>query len=285
VALESGFYDVTNEAGTKYGSLEEELAKVDSEMSRLLKTIDEQNAPPPEGSAERTMLATGMALQLTRTPDQRERTLFVEKIVDFLAGRELTVDLVGDFLEEYLGFRPEEGEIRGATDYAQVIMQDPSVLTRTFALELMVGAIGEMVPYLLGKSWSLEIVTKGRLISSDTPVVAWKPPSEEDAYKGFGIADATEIRFALDAGKQLLLTREPIAPVMEIPPSRVRGCNADMTDACFAVLFGHPDHPDDLNRQTLRRRRPLLRFNTGPLIDEHGQDSGREVLHMWVPRK
>jgi hypothetical protein len=127
------------------------------------------------------------------------------------------------------------------------------------------------------------------LITSDTPLVIWRRPSIRDQFEGVGIANAEEVRFPLDPRKQLVLTQAARPQVRTIDPDRVRACNADMADACHGFIIGNPRRPRSLEAVTLAPKRPVVRFNTGPMFvpgpDGSMIRTGTEVLHMWVPRR
>jgi len=98
----------------------------------------------------------------------------------------------------------------------------------------------EVTQVLDGKHWCLEVARKPRLITSDTPVVLWRRPIADDRYRGFGVDNAEEIRFPMDAGHQLVLTNVPQPATMRVEPNRVRVCNADLAAGCHKFIAGQP---------------------------------------------
>jgi hypothetical protein len=75
---------------------------------------------PPPGSEEGAALTVYLSLQMTRTPELRERIQFPLRVAEFLGGRDLTRELMAEFLEEiHLDFPPAEVRYK-----AHSIMQD-----------------------------------------------------------------------------------------------------------------------------------------------------------------
>jgi hypothetical protein len=267
VAVESGFYEVEQPSGEKSVAVEALLSDVESAAATILRSIDEAAALPDAGTDEREMLAVLLAFQLTRTPEQRDRVLFPKLLADYAGERVIDAMLVAEYLEHvHLGFPPKDPEVRAALDFAQIALRDPSVLTKEYAIRVMLDSVDQFVPALLDLRWTLEIARKPQLLTSDLPVVIWRKPSARDKYEGVGITNAEEIRFPLDPGKQLVLTpSEASSPVQRIEPSRVRGCNEDIARACHKFVVGQPHATKRLQEVPLARKRPVLRFNTGPL--------------------
>ena len=156
------------------------------------------------------MLSAYLALQLTRTPESRERTLFPERLAAFLDGRDLIRELVASYLvDHHLGFTPSDNEVEAAFDFASVALRDRSVLTREFSMEMMFRSVAEVAPRLARLEWCVEHDRKERFITSDAPLVLWRTPTPRDQIEGLGVEKAEEIRFPLDPAKQLVLSRKP----------------------------------------------------------------------------
>jgi hypothetical protein len=289
VAVECGFYETEGPAGARSVAVEEALAELDGAAAKAVQFIDSTGAPPDVGTSERTTLAAFMALQLTRTPEQRGRVLFARDLAAYAGARKIDKMVVAEYLERvHLGFRPSDSEVSAALDLAQVTLRDPAVLTNEFAIQVMLQSVDQLVPILLDRHWTLEIGRKPRLLTSDHPLVIWRKPSPRDQYEGVGIANAEEVRFPLDPGKQLVLTRTQEPPVRLIEPNRVRACNADIASGCHRFIVGHPNRPRPLQEVPLAPKRPVLRFNTGPAYEKRPDGTTvyrGEVLHTWVPRR
>src|SRR5439155_7087519 len=98
VAVECGFYDVEIE-GAKSSLVEELLARIDGPALAAMQSIDRTGRPPADGTEERLILAVFLALQNTRTPEQRERVLFPQRLADYVVGRGVTREVVPERLE------------------------------------------------------------------------------------------------------------------------------------------------------------------------------------------
>jgi uncharacterized protein DUF4238 len=142
----------------------------------------------------------------------------------------------------------------------------------------------EVVP---ARWWTVEHDRKAGFITSDAPVVVWRTPTPRDRFEGFGDATADEIRLPLDPAKQLVVTTKTRTASARVSSERVRACNADMTDGCHEYVIGPPGSRE-LHASHLSARKPVLRFNTGPLYKKTPDGRERlegEVVHMWVPRR
>lgn len=288
VAVESGFYDVPDSQGGASSEVEQRLAVVDGAAADAMAAIDRSGTPPREGSGERFTLAVFLGLQITRTTRHREQVMFPERVAEWAAGRELTQELVAEYLaQEHLGFAPRPREAEGAFLYVSKALEDGGA-TSEFAIRMMLRLVEAFVPRLLPLNWSVEFDRKEQLVTSDTPVVVWRKPRPMDEFEGIGIDNAAELRFPLDPGKQLVLSKRPRKPAMWVEPHRVRRSNADMADGCHRFLVGNPGNRQVLDGLRLPSRAPVIRFNVGPLVVE-GPDGRKirdsEVLHMFYPRR
>lgn len=289
VAVECGFYDITDDDGRRSTVVEKLLSQAEGDAAAVLREIDESGVPPPAGGDPRFALAAYVALQLTRTPLVRERVMFPIRVREYAAGREVTIQLVVRYLQEvHLGFMPSEPEASAAFDFVSIALRDPEVLTNEFAMQSMLHSVEALVPLLLDRSWTVETDRKERFLTSDVPVVIWRPPTPRDDFEGIGPINADEIRFPLAPASQLVLSLKPRSSAVRVTPARVRQCNADLAGACHMFIVGRPDRRAELSALELRDRRRVLRFNSGPLLKraENGQlEEDGEVLHMWVPRR
>src|SRR5260370_583090 len=175
VAVECGFYDVTDATGKKSSRVEGALAEVDGIASASMQWMDRAGRPPPEGTDERYALAVFLALQNTRTPEHRDRVLFPGRVLDYASGREVTQQLVAEFLERvHLGFAASDNEARSAFDFGSVALREPRTETPEFAIHLMLQSVDYSAPLLASMNWTLEVDRKEQLITSDLPIVKWR---------------------------------------------------------------------------------------------------------------
>ncbi len=289
VAVESGFYDVPTSQGRKSTAVEQMLAQVDDLALKRLNDIDRTGVPPAADTQERAEFAGVLALQLLRTTDKREQLLFPSRVSEFAAGREVSVELVADFLEhKYLGFRPRKNEAEAAWIYVTQWLNGMDMDDKAFALKMMLQTVELYVPRLLSMAWAVEVDRKERFITSDVPAVRWRTPSHRDNFEGMGLDKAEEVRFPLDPSKQLVLSRRARTASMRITSERVAACNQDMADGCHRFVVGRRDQGALIANLHLTSRRPVMRFAMGPL-SVMGADGRKvresEVIQMWVPRR
>jgi hypothetical protein len=290
VAAESGFYDLPDGIGGVSKEIEHGLANIEGMTASVFRRIDATGRLPGERDLDSATLALFLGLQIARTTQHRERVLFPQRVLAWANGRDVTSELVAEYLgTEYLGFVPEAGEIQAAFTVVRMAESEaPETLTQEFAVEMMLRSALDISKRLLGLHWSVEVDRQREFITSDTPVVLWRKPSPRDEYMGFGIETATEARFPLDPGKQLVMSRRPRQPSHEVAKHRVRRSNIDMAEACHRFIIGSPTNIREMSVHRLDRWRPVLRFNVKPAL-EQGQDgevrpSGGDILHMWTPR-
>jgi hypothetical protein len=287
VAVETGFYDVTDATGERSTAVEKHLQTIEDPATAAMARIDDTGQPPVEGTPDREALSRYLGLQATRTPETRERILFARRVAEYAGDREVTEELVAEYLETvHLGFRPQASEVGAAWDVVTLTLREaPETLTPEFAIGMMLQMTARASPVLAGLCWTIESDRKERLITSDMPVVMWRRPTPRDAYEGVGIGDAEEIRFPLDPSKQLVLTPGRRTPTARMDTERVRRVNADVASSCHRFVVSHPKNGREALAPELTDDRPVIRFNSGPAYSaETGERLEGEILHMWVPR-
>jgi hypothetical protein len=290
VAVESGFYDIPDGLGGVSKEVETGLADIEGKADAVLRSVDMSGHLPDPRDEDSATLALFIGLQVARTTSHRERVMFPRRVVDWAKGREVTRELVGEFLEsQYLGFTPQAREIDGAYTMVSVALRDePHRLSDEFGVEMMLRAGFEISRRVLALNWSIERDRREEIITSDAPVVLWRKPTRRDDYEGLGIENSEQMRFPLDPGKQLVLSRRERPPLVDVAIHRVRRSNEDMADACHRFIVGSPRDRRQVDRQRLLKWRPLLRFNVAPLLTP-GSDGkptarGGDVVHTWAPR-
>lgn len=289
VAVETGFYDSHDDNGKISVEVEDYLADVEGEAATALRELDRTGRPPPHGHANRTIMARFLAFQFTRTPVQRERTLFPESVARYLNGRDITRELVAAFLAEvHLGFQPAAHEVSAAFDFASIALQGPQ-LTNELAMQLMFSTVESCQQALDDMHWTVEHDRKRGLITSDSPLVLWRKPTIRDTFEGVGINNAEEVRFPLDPSKVLVLTHRPRPDTLRLTPTQVAHRNADAALACHKVIIGCPSHESMLATIALPSKLPVSRFSSGPIFTRspNGQrvNTGQQMIHMWTPRR
>lgn len=198
VAVETGFYDIPDGEGGKSDVVETRLLAdlAEGPAKGAMEVVDRSGQPPLEGSEGHAVLARFLALQMTRTTAHREESLFQRRVLDWAQGREVTRDLVAEYLEpEHLGFKPRDPELEGAFVYVTQATQEPSVLTADWSVRMMLQSAGDILPLLLALHWTVEVDPRREFVTSDKPVVLWRKRTDRDNIEGLGPANSDEIRF------------------------------------------------------------------------------------------
>lgn len=290
VAVETDFYDMPDGAGGVSKWIEVGLQDIEGTAASVLRKIDASGRLPGPRDTDSAVLAMFVGLQVARTTSHREKAMFPRRVLDWLGGRAPSPELVATFLEtRWYGHRPHEGAVDAAFTMVDVAQRTASeTLTEAWANQFMLNAALEVSTRLLAYEWSLERDPRRQFIASDAPVVLWRTPSREDHYRGIGIETAEQVRFPLDPGQQFVMSRKrPRNEVAEVSPHRVRQCNIDMAGACHRFVVGSPSQSQMIDDLPLDEWRPLLRFNTAPLLVDgpNGPEPGEgDVVHFWTPR-
>jgi hypothetical protein len=288
VAAEAGMYDLPTPEGGHSTAIEEALQVIEDIALRAFEKIGATGSPPDPGTDERGVVSAFLAIQMTRTPEQRERAAFPTRVAEYAAGGEITREIVAAFLESvHLREPPSDSEVEGAYMFATGA-GDPPMDPRAETIALMFIATPELIQAFDGMHWRIETDRKRRLITSDSPLVLWRRPTTRDKHEGIGVRNAEEIRFPLDPGTLLVLSQKPKARTARMSGERARACVADAAAACYQFIVGSPHQQPAIERLRLNPHRPVLRFNVAPGFQE-GPDGQLEpigdIFHSWVPRR
>ncbi|WP_371476352.1 DUF4238 domain-containing protein [Kitasatospora sp. NBC_00315] len=292
IAAETGFYTITDENGAPSTVIEDELSRLEGQGIDVLRRIDETGMPPVIGTDDRELLCLYLAVQMARTPRKRTGPLFGRNVTAYASGREIDLALITEYLtRKHLGHPPRPAEAQGAWDYyhgmrAMNAGNDP---THDEAVVDTLSSVEVCVPHFRARHWRLETSRKPIFLTSDAPLVLWRPETPSDAYRGFGLEGAHEIRFPVSPTAQLVLVPgRPGASTEEVKLNRVISCNQDLADSCEQVVVGHPDRHAALDRVQLSKRGPTLRFNTAPGIQKNPDGTEApmgDILHMYTTRR
>lgn len=149
VAVETGFYDVSDASGNRSTAVEEYLTTIEGPAMAAMGRIDETGRPPSTGTPDREALSRYLGLQWTRTPETRERIFFSRRVAEYAGEREITRELIAEYLENvHLGFPPSDREVSGAFDFATVNLEAPKTLTSEFAIGMMLESMDKIAPSL-----------------------------------------------------------------------------------------------------------------------------------------
>jgi hypothetical protein len=239
--------------------------------------------------ADRSEAALFLALQLARTREHVAQNEFILALSEFAVARPLHRDDVRRFLRDvHLGFEPSDSEVEGAWSLAGFTIGQGHLPSREELLETSLDiAVSKVAPALEMMHWSVETCRRANLLTSDRPIMYWRPPSPQDNYRGIGLFGAVETRVPLTPSTLLVVRRTSDAPLLQrVEPKRFDAVNRTTLAQCFEFVVGTLAHNRQLSQASLRRRRPTLRFNQGPgfQVDQYGRDvPTNDVVHAWIP--
>ncbi|MEU8852678.1 DUF4238 domain-containing protein [Streptomyces sp. NPDC048564] len=291
IAAETGFYTITDDNGMPSTAIEHELSGLEGQGLAALRRIDETGMLPAVGTDDRELLCLYLAVQFARTPRQRTGTLFGRNVTAYADGREVDLALMTEYLtRKHLGHPPRAAEAQGAWDYyhGTRAMNGGNDPTHDEAVTATLSSVRVCISQYRARHWRLETSRKPIFLTSDAPLVLWRPKTSDDAYRGFGLEGAHEIRFPVSPTAQLVLIPDQGTSTEEVKLSRVISCNQDLADSCEQVVVGHPDRPTALDRVQLTKRGPKLRFNTAPGIRKNPDGTEEpmgDILHMYTTRR
>lgn len=279
----TSLYDVPD---TTY-TAEDYLGTVESEASQVMERLDQGDHYRhifTKESEERTVLSKYISTQYARTLAGFEMHMLLRDALRQHVDP-TSREAVRQFLIDRRNSSPDENEVAATSDLLYVLMSDKSSLSDSAHahLKAILHSAVQAIPLIQDKRWSLEVSRQPTIITSDRPVVLWKPPSPEDSYMGIGLTDATEVWFILDPCRMIVLRSEGQQRARHIGPERVHQINSHIARHCDMVIVTHPNRLSLLSAISLSRYRPTLRVSKGPAVDQFGRSLGTEILQIWRP--
>ncbi|WP_425505892.1 DUF4238 domain-containing protein [Streptomyces typhae] len=277
VAAETGFYTITDDNGMPSTAIEHELSRLEGQGIDALRRIDETGMPPAVGTDDRELLCLYLAVQMARTPRKRTGPLFGRNVTAYANGREVDLELMTEYLtRKHLGHPPRAAEAQGAWDYyhGTRVMNGGNDPTHDEAVAVTLDSVQVCIPHYRARHWRLETSRKPIFLTSDAPLVLWRPETPEDAYRGFGLEGAHEIRFPVSPTAQLVLVpgHQPAArrrhahPHPPLPRPALRTHGRALREDHQQRPRRRPEHRlGSRARRTPPRRTPLRRHHpNGP---------------------
>lgn len=285
VAVQANLYSMPGEDGPD-DRIERELARIEGPLATLLDQVRNHRTPRP-GSQERSHLSDLIALQIVRTPEYFDFWTMAGRVAEFTGERPVSLAGVRRFLTEaYLVDPPSDGEVQGASDFVNVaLLQDLPEKSEMFDVMFRI-AREEIAPRLEQKAWAVERTSGPPFVTTDRPVSVWRRDPAAMSRIGAGIESADEIRFPL--GPRQLLVMRPRFPENRtfVDAARVASVNRSLAAQSHAMVMGLVEAAGVLDGLALRRARPSLRFNAGPLVAEQANGrslaTGSSVVHLYV---
>jgi hypothetical protein len=264
VAVEAGLYG-RDQAGQSreaiFGSLEENWPNLREKLV---------NRGGELGSEVRAQISLFIALQTIRTREKIAQVEFLNSFAEFSARRPVEKEKVRSFLaERWLRQVPSDSEVEGAWTYAYVSLQKGAPPNKNEVMEMLLGiAVTEIEPRIAKFHWKVEHCRKPMLLTSDRPVMYWRPRGPMDNWEGIGLDDAVEIRMPITP--QDLLVIRPVgldAGIEQVQPRRFDRVNLDVSSQCHEIVIGAESRFSKLEQIKLAPHRPVLRFNMAPGVE------------------
>lgn len=230
-----------------------------------------------------------IALQYIRTDNHGAQMRFVRDFAAYSSARPVSREDMRDFLlKKILHFPPADREVEGAWTIACVGLNNGSPPSVDEEMRVLFDIAVRRIAPLLGEySWSVEHCSKPILLTSDRPVMTWRPRSPRDQFEGVGLATADEIRFPLTPSDLLIIRRAGYQEgVRTVQTKRFRRVNADIASQCQDQIIGAIASRVEMEALPLADWRPSIRFNVGPgwqIADDGTEENIGDVVHMWSP--
>ena len=286
VAVEADLYALPTDAGLDDG-LEVALSEIEGLLPGYLAELRDGPTPRKETTA-REDISDLLALQIVRTRERVGQWMFPLAAAEYTGERPITHEGMRRFLtEEYLGEAPREQEIQGALDFANYTLSKGMPEKGEILSILFRNASEQLAPRLEKMAWAVEMSKDRAFVATDRPVAMWKRDTQDLTMMGTGLENSDEVRFPL--GPHHLLVLRPRFPEHRtyVDPRRVAEVNRHLAAGCYEMVIARPSALAELAQLSLRRVRPALRFNTGPLLEPDATGrlvpTGQEILQTYVP--
>ena len=207
-------------------ALEKALSSVEGDTAAIFKTISAGVWPLSHDN--RMALGYFIALQATRVPVQR-------RTMDHLARQMLRLQIGAGGKRgvrqqlKMLGHPVTEALVERIWERSTRPEGPPIQRPREAHLEQMLEMATQLLPYIVGRPWTLLEFRSRSLITSDSPVGLVPRPDEEDTFGGVGYMTAWGITFPLTRKLGLLMS-DP-EPLIDggLPVERTHEGAVDMT--------------------------------------------------------
>lgn len=234
VAVEAGVYGDGEHAQLRehaFGDLEQVWAE-------LREALTSEGGLVGRGDRER--ISVFMALQFVRTAEQGAQFRFLRDFDAFSPDRPVDREAMRAFLRQHhLRFDPSEAELEAAWSLAAYQLNDADPPSRDEELGVLHDiAIKQIAPRFENYSWAVEHCSRPMLMTSDRPVMAWRPPSRKDAYEGIGLDGAVEIRFPITPTHLLVMQRHGSQyGIRQVQSKRFQRVNSGIASQCQSQLI------------------------------------------------
>lgn len=282
-AAENGFYSVPgHEDGADV--FEKMLSSIESEASGIFRLVESGVWPlDPE---DRTTLGAFIALQVSRGPEQRRNMQYLGAQIARMEVGAGGRSGVRDWAKRNLGMDLTDEQAEEMWEQATRPEGPPIRISPLAHIRQMAEQVEALIPFVVGRPWTLVRFDRRSLFTSDTPVCLVSHPDDEDdngPEPGVGFMTAWGVTYPLTRKLGLLMS-DPMVLADSVHVSRVQQGEFDfaqvgstqmerffnlhtVTNASEA-LFHHPNDarfvPDELpdaNPVTMRMTGMPLEFS------------------------
>ena len=236
---------------------------------------------------DRDLACMFMALQIARTREHIAQATVAAELAEFTEDRPPSRETVRRFIIERHGHTPNDVEVEAAWTLAsfEVMQGLPPSFDEAFSVSMDI-ATTKLAPLLDGLHWRVEIADTPILWASDRPVMPWRPPSPKDSFEGVGYANSDEIRMPLTPVAMLVLQRRVSPSPVQVDARRFHHYNKDIALQCYEFIVCSPGRRARLDKVSLARNRPAVRFHTAPgvrVAPDGTRSPMGDVIQKWVP--
>ncbi|MGW7359982.1 DUF4238 domain-containing protein [Streptomyces sp. NPDC054802] len=247
--------------------------------------------PPAVGTDDRELLCLYLAVQMARTPRKRTIPLFGRNVTSYANGREVDLALMTEYLtRKHLGHPPGAAEAQGAWGYyhGTRAMNGGNDPTHDEAVAVTLTSVQVCIPQYRARHWRLETSRKPIFLTSEAPLVLWRPETPSDAYQGFGLEGAHEIRFPVSPTAQLVLIPRPrhirrrgqAQPSDQLQPGPRGQLRASRHRASGPARSSRPGPAEQARAHAALQLGPGIRKNPDGTEEPMG-----DILHMYTTRR
>ena len=236
---------------------EKALSDMEGSAASVLRAIDDGAWPLSE--EQRGQLGTFMAVQYVRGPDHR-------RTMQYLAAQMTQLEIQVNGRENVQQWIRQRYGVEVDDDEAEVVWQEatqpggpPITISPEAHIAHLVETAAELLPFILGRPWSLVRFQRRSLLTCDAPVGLVSRPGS-DPWQGVGFMTALAITFPLTRRLGLLMSDSMPLAEAKIPVQRVRAGEGDGVEqgtTALGKLFNDTTvhlaseylyrHPDDAN--------------------------------------
>jgi len=253
-SVRSHYYTLDLSNGARSTAVEKMLSDLESTAASVIRGFD--NGQLPVG-AERDNFALFLALQITRTQSQRNA---MDELATAVTQRLLEIapsDWAREAFTKEHGRAPDAQELAIERERFRSAAATASVEhAQNTHIEGMLRVAEGLVEHLTARFWTLMDFGEPRLLTSDSPVVPYSPPSEMDAFWGVGVGNAKIVYYPLDPQHALFMWRadqidapltaqqlvaDALRAQMRVTRSEAIEMNRDIAFQAEEWIFEHPD--------------------------------------------